>query len=132
MSNKDLLTKLANDNLLLLFNYYSFMGTKIYDYLGIQRKILLCFTEDKEALQLKKMYYNTDEKDSPNLNMQADLIKETNSGIIIKNQEDLKEIFLNLLNEFERNKFIVCNSHNTEQFSRKLQTKKLAEIIHGM
>lgn len=130
MSNKDLLTKLANDNALLLFNYYSFMGTKIYDYLGIQRKILLCFTEDKEALQLKKMYYNTDEKDSPNLNMQADLIKETNSGIIIKNQEELKEIFLNLLNEFDRNKFIECNSQNTKQFSRKLQTKKLAEIIH--
>ena len=129
MSNKDLLTKLANDNLLLLFNYYSFMGTKIYDYLGIQRKILLCFTEDKEALKLKKMYYNTDEKDSPNLNMQADLINETNSGIIIKNQEDLKEIFLNLLNEFDRNKFIECNSQNTKQFSRKLQTKKLAEII---
>jgi hypothetical protein len=129
MSNKDLLTKLASDNVLLLFNYYSFMGTKIYDYLGIKRKILLCFTEDKDALKLKEIYYNTNENDSPNLNMQADLIKETNSGIIIKNQEDLKATMINLINEFEKNKFIECNSQNTQQFSRKLQTKKLADII---
>lgn len=132
MPNKKLLKKLSSDNLLLLFNYYSYMGTKIYDYLGIKRKILLCFTEDKEALKLKDLYYTINENESPNLNMQADLIKETNSGIIVKNQEDLKETFLNLLNEFDTYKFIECNSHNTEQFSRKLQTKALSNLIFNI
>ena len=121
MPNKDLLYKLANDNVLLLFNYYSFMGTKIYDYLGIKRKILFCFTNDKVALDLKNKYYHVDESDSPNLNMQVDLIQETNSGILVSNHEQLKVEFINLCNEFAKHKKIECNSINTQKFSRRLQ-----------
>ena len=126
MPNKDLLYKLANDNVLLLFNYYSFMGTKIYDYLGIKRKILFCFTNDKVALDLKNKYYHIDESDSPNLNMQADLIQETNSGVLVNNHEQLKVEFINLCNEFAKHKKIECNSINTQKFSRRLQVEILS------
>ncbi len=126
MSNKDLLYKLANNNVLLLFNYYSFMGTKIYDYLGIKRKILFCFTNDKVALDLKNKYYHIDESDSPNLNMQADLIQETNSGVLVSNHEQLKVEFINLCNEFAKHKKIECNSINTQKFSRRLQVEILS------
>ncbi len=37
------------------------MGTKIYDYLGLKRKILFCFTADENALILKDKYYKIDE-----------------------------------------------------------------------
>ena len=52
---------LAADNVMLLFNDYSIMGTKIFDYLGIRRKMILCFADDKEAKILKQKYYSIEE-----------------------------------------------------------------------
>ena len=55
-----LLEKLAVNNIFLLFNYYSYMGTKIYDYLGLKRLILLCYDNDenqsaeREVLQYER------------------------------------------------------------------------------
>lgn len=130
--NSELLKHLANSNILLLFNYYSFMGTKIYDYLGINRKILFCFTDDPEALKLKEKHYNIDESDSPNHQLQEDLIKTTNSGILVKDQQDLKNHLRNLILEFDQKRMISNNSKNIEQFSRKLQVEKLANIIKNL
>ena len=82
--NAELLKKLAESNVLLLFNYYSFMGTKIYDYLGLRRKILFCFTNDKDALKLKAKHYNIDESLNSNKELQSDLIRESKSGALVK------------------------------------------------
>jgi glycosyltransferase involved in cell wall biosynthesis len=46
LPNQKLLVELARSNVLILFNDYSFLGTKIYDYLGVNRLILLCFTNE--------------------------------------------------------------------------------------
>lgn len=126
--NAELLKIMAQHNVFLLFNYYSYMGTKIYDYLAMKRKILLCYSDDSEAKLLKANYYKIKE-DSNHQNLQSELIIETNSGIIVKDKAHLKQVLIDLYNEFTENGFIACNSNGIEKFSRKIQTQKLAELI---
>jgi hypothetical protein len=116
---------------MLLFNSFYHMGTKIYDYIGIKRKIILCYSDDKDANELKRRFYNVNVSDSLNPNLQVDLINETKSGIVIKDSNELSKELKNLYTEFTKYAFIECNSINTEQFSRKIQVQKLAEIINS-
>lgn len=127
--NAELLKHLTHNNVMLLFNYYSFMGTKIFDYLGIRRKMILCYSNDPEALDLKKKYYNIEEMDSESGQLQADLILETKSGIVVEDANHLMEIFEELYTEFESTGKISCNSVGVEKFSRKVQVEKLAELV---
>lgn len=129
MPNADLLVKLAESNMFLLFNYYSIIGTKIYDYLALKRKILLCYTEDLHALELKRQYYSIDELEDESDNLQARVIEKTNSGVAVKNEQELHKILLQSIEEYNAHGYIACNSHNTEQYSRKIQVQKLAKII---
>lgn len=131
LPNEVLLSKLAENNVMLLFNYYSYIGTKIFDYLGIKRFILLCFSDDPVANRLKQKYYNLDELKEGNKHVQEDVIIETNSGMVIKDSEHLYNELLALSKEFEDNKQIRCDSVNVEQYSRKKQVEKLAEIVKG-
>ena len=130
--NDVLLRELAQNNVMLLFNYYSFMGTKIFDYVGIKRKILMCYSNDREALKLKKKYYTMEEIDGVSHHLQVDLIEETKSGIIVENEESLMTAIEELYHEFQINGKIECNSVNVENYSRKIQVKKLAEIINSL
>ena len=131
MQNQELLEKLASDHVMLLFNYYSYMGTKIFDYLGIRRKIILCYENDPEAHSLKQKYYHVDESGSESKRLQADLIKQTNSGIIVKDSQHLRQVLQDLYVEFQATGQIACDSHGVEQYSRKIQVERLAEIIKG-
>jgi hypothetical protein len=132
MQNQELLEKLASDHVMILFNYYSYMGTKIFDYLGIRRKIILCYENDPEAHSLKQKYYHVDESGSESKQLQADLIKQTNSGIIVKDSQHLSQVLHDLYVEFQATGQIACNSHDVEQYSRKIQVERLAEIIKGI
>jgi hypothetical protein len=128
--NGELLQLVSNDNVLLLFNYYQFTGTKIYDYLGLRRKILLCFENDQEALKLKEQYYfKTIETD---ICPQIDIINETNAGIIVKDAAHLKEVIKELYVEFQEKGEISFHSVGVEKYSRKIQVEQLAGIIKGM
>lgn len=127
--NTTLLRELARDNVMLLFNYYSFMGTKIFDYLGIRRKMLLCFQNDEDANELKSKYYPIDDSKSTKKELQADLIKETNSGIVVQDKKQLMDVFIELEHEFKQYGKIRCESVGVENYSRTIQTKKLAELI---
>ena len=131
MQNQELLEKLASDHVMLLFNYYSYMGTKIFDYLGIRRKMILCYENDPEAHSLKQKYYHVDESGSESKQLQADLIKQTNSGIIVKDSQHLRQVLQDLYVEFQATGQIACDSHGVEQYSRKIQVERLAEIIKG-
>ena len=131
MQNQELLEKLASDHVMLLFNYYSYMGTKIFDYLGIRRKMILCYENDPDAHSLKQKYYHVDESGSESKQLQADLIKQTNSGIIVKDSQHLRQVLQDLYVEFQATGQIACDSHGVEQFSRKIQVERLAEIIKG-
>lgn len=129
MQNQELLEKLASDHVMLLFNYYSYMGTKIFDYLGIRRKIILCYENDPEANSLKQKYYHVDESGCESKQLQADLIRETKSGIIVKDAAQLKEVLQDLYAEFQATGQIACDSHGVEQYSRKIQVERLAELL---
>jgi hypothetical protein len=127
LPNGELLKKLAEDNVLLLFNYYNFTGTKIYDYLGLKRKIVLCYTQSAEAKLLKDQYYfHTVETD---ILPQIDIIDETSSGIIVHDSPHLLAVIEELYNEFHTKGKIKCNSLNTEKYSRKIQVDNLARLI---
>jgi len=130
--NAQLLQELAKNNVMLLFNRFCHMGTKIYDYIGIKRKMIFCYSDDAEANELKKKYYLINETFSLYPNLQEDLINRTQSGIIVKDSAHLAEVLKDLYEEFTNNGFIACDSVHTEQFSRKIQVQKLAEILHGL
>jgi hypothetical protein len=132
LSNEELLVELANLNVMVLFNDYSLMGTKIFDYIGINRTILFCFENDEDAMRLKRKYFNMKERQSTNDRLQIELIKRTQAGYIVKDAQELNSTFEMLYNEFSKNKFIACNTINTEEFSRKRQAKKLACLIEDV
>jgi hypothetical protein len=130
--NEELLKKIAEDNVMLLFNYYSYMGTKIFDYLGIRRKMILCYSNDPEANELKSKYYSIDESMANSKQLQADLITETNSGIIVEDSNHLMRVLQELHAEFEVNKSIACNSIGVENYSRKIQVELLADLVKNL
>lgn len=126
--NEEIVQKMAESNVLILFNYYQFIGTKVFDYLASKRKILLLFENDKEANALKEKHYHLTLKDK-NLTPQADLIKETNSGVVVRDQTHFLEVMHQLQDEFSITGDIACNSTGIEKYSRKHQTGKLAKLI---
>jgi len=111
---------------------YSLLGTKLFDYLVLRRKIILCYKSDDDAMELKKKYYKIMEFKSECKCLQQDIIIKTNSGIIIKDEEHLYRSLKELHMEFNTKGFIECNSLNTEQFSRKIQVEKLVKIINKL
>lgn len=130
--NNELLEQITQQNVMLLFNDYSIIGTKIFDYLGVKRKILLCYENDEHALLLKKQFYNIEETEGYGKQLQADLIQETKSGIIVENEVHLKTVLEQLMEEFNQKGQIECNSTGIENYSRKIQVEKLAEIIKNI
>ena len=131
MNNKKLLSELRTSNILLLFNYYSFMGTKIYDYLGTNRRILFCFKNDGEANALKEKFYNYKDDENFNIHPQIDLLNKTNSGIIVENKDHLYDTLLELNEIYKKKKLIPVLEHNNSNYSRREQCKLLCENINN-
>lgn len=129
ISLKDLSKKLMEQDILLLFNDYAFMGTKIYDYLGANKKILFCFSEDKMAEVLRENYFPTQKNSGIKDTLQEDLIKKTNSGIIVKNSNELTTILNKFYFEWKENGSLNNASINTNKFSRRNQVGELAKNI---
>lgn len=132
LENEKLLKELAVNNCFLLFNDYLHPGTKIYDYLALHRKIIFCYLDDSFSKKLKKKYYSSWYLKGKQLSIQAELIRSTDSGIIVKDEEHLKKVLLELNQEFLTNMKISTNPKNYEIFSRKNQTEKLAEILKNV
>lgn len=134
MDNATLLENLCKHNVMLLFNDYSYMGTKIYDYLAIKRKIILCYGNDKESLLLKDNYYpyalSSDKSLSTHL--QEDCLNETKAGIVVRDKEHLRSVLKELYDEFLKNGSIACDSINIEKYSRKEGARQLAEILKSI
>tara|TARA_A200000113_G_scaffold143761_1_gene129197 strand:- start:930 stop:1259 length:330 start_codon:yes stop_codon:yes gene_type:complete len=105
------------------------MGTKIYDYLGINRMILFCFKNDNEANELKNKWYNYKNDENFNINPQIDLLNKTNSGIIVENNDHLYDTLLELNEIFKKKKLIPVLEHNNSNYSRREQCKLLCENI---
>lgn len=129
MENSKLMKELVRHNIMLLFNYYSFTGTKIYDYLALHRLILFCYSNDAEALALKDKYYPVGEVEGVSTHLQEDLINETHSGIVVKDKNHLSKVLSDLYSEFTQTGSIACNSINTSNYSRREGARQLAEIV---
>lgn len=129
MNNLDFAKSVAKHNVCLLFNSYSILGTKIFDFLAVKRKIILCYENDKESEKLKKEFFTIDELETESKRLQADLITATNSGIVIKDSEHLEKVILNLAKELEENGFVSCESVNVDKYSRTNQVERLADIV---
>jgi len=129
LPNKQVLHFASKSHLLLLFNYYSIIGTKIYDYIGLKIPILFCFSDDKKALKLRAKHYKTKDYEGMTQNIQQKVIQEKNAGIIVKDSKHLLEVLNNCLEEFKQTGKIKCNTKDSEEFSRKHQTGKLADLI---
>ncbi|MBR5167927.1 MAG: glycosyltransferase [Salinivirgaceae bacterium] len=129
MDNASLLEKLCRHNVMLLFNDYSIMGTKIYDYLGTNREIILCYSNDNEAKELKAKFFPLIENVGVNTHLQEDCLNETKAGIVVKDKHHLMLVLNELYDEFCQNGTIECNSINTDKYSRKEGARQLAEIL---
>lgn len=129
MPYEKLLHALAKQNMLLLFNTYASVGTKIFDYIAVNRKILFCFKNDKEAKILfdkeKRLDINTNIKQLP----QIDILQKTNTGIIVQDKKHLTNILTQHYVIHQKNGNIACDGLNTEQYSRQVQAKVLALLI---
>lgn len=129
MPNSDLIGALKECNVTLLFNYYSFMGTKIYDYLAVERRILLCFENDPVAEQLKKQHYTVQEPKNLSNSLQKDLVEKCNAGIVVQDSKHLEVVLQELQEEFNSKGSISWKGNHVDNYSRKFQVKKMCEII---
>lgn len=132
MSPKLLAEKLLKSDLLLLFNDYNFMGTKIYDYLGANKKIIFCFANDNESNKLRLKFFPEPIHTCTNDTLQQDLIKKTNGGIIVENQKDLIKQLKILYLTWLKNGFVPNQNIGVEIYSRKNQVQLLASYIHEL
>lgn len=123
---------LSKANVFLLFNDYSIAGTKIFDYLALKRKVLLCFKKDLAAMDLKNRHFHLEEFSETSNLIQEDIIAKTNGGIIVQDSHHLLQVLDSLWSELIQNGHIDCPSRNVEQFSRKKQVKKLADILKSL
>jgi len=130
--NNEIAVELANANVFLMFNNYGYPGTKVYDYLALKRQILLCYSDDAEATRLKRRYYNLELHPGTPEDVLETMLRDSSAGVTVKDSAHLGEVLTNLYREFERSGAIACSSVGTEQYSRRAQAGRLAEVLKGL
>ncbi len=113
LSKVELYEYLTIADLLLLTSYSKTIGSypvKIFEYYNSKIPIILT-PSDRRVME--------------------DFILKTNSGFIANTEEECKEVLLRLIEQKKEGKSIQLerNTEYGEQFSRKNQTKRLAEIL---
>ena len=90
---------------------------------------MLCYSDDAEAMALKKQYYNIEELEGVSTNLQEQVIENKGGGITIRDNNHLKEVLCDLYDEFTQTGAVACNSNGIEEYSRKIQVERMAELI---
>ena len=132
VKNEDAIKIMTQSDCLLLFNDYSILGTKIFDYLIANRKMILCYKNDEKSLLLKEKYYTLSEMNGVSNQLQEDLIMETNSGLVVDNELHFKQVINELIAEFKENGKIACSAIGVEKYSRRTQVEKLVEVLKSL
>jgi glycosyltransferase involved in cell wall biosynthesis len=130
--NLELAKAISRQNVCLLFNDYSIIGTKIFDYLAVRRQIVLCYENDSDANELKKKFYQVDENQTESRRAQAEVIEATRSGIVARDAKHLKTILQELHDELRQCGSIECASVGVEEYSRLKQIEKLASLVREL
>jgi glycosyltransferase involved in cell wall biosynthesis len=121
--------ELAKANALLMFNMYAHSGTKVFDYLALQRKIILCYSDDPEATLLKEKHYRLDVPVGTDERVLERIIEETRAGVVVKDAPHLAAVLGDLHREFEETRRIACASVGTELHSRRAHAGRLATLL---
>ncbi len=129
--NAQVVETLASANAFVLFNSYAYVGTKIYDYLALRRRILLCFADDSQTRGARGVQY-LNEGEKRRRRVQEDMIRSTRSGVVIRDEENLVETLADMYREFLESGRIACNSVGTEAYSREAHARSMAEVIRGV
>jgi len=82
-----------------------------------------------KAKELKQKYFFNQDPSFENITPQSDIIKETNSGVIVENSDHLLTVLNEMYQEFLNTGKIACDSLDVDRFSRKRQVEKLAKIV---
>jgi glycosyltransferase involved in cell wall biosynthesis len=127
--NAEAVEILATANAFLLFNEFAHPGTKIYEYMALKRKILLCFRHDGPTREHRREFRELDRAGMVNRRTQEDMIRSTESGAIIADERHLVDTVVDLYGEFSRNGRIACDSVGTEAYSRESHARRMADII---
>ena len=120
---------LLTNDAAILFNHYHIMGTKIYDYLGLELPILLFYTNDQQANALRMAHYPYDYLPIESLGPQAETISALNAGYVFENQDSFRSALPQLYDEFVRHGQIKIAKGYGHRFSREEQTKLLAQLF---
>ena len=104
------LKELRSCNLLLLLcnDEYVALPAKLFEYFGLDRKILVV-KNDKDVVE--------------------DFVRKTNSGYLCNNSKDVTKHLKNSYYEFLEKKEIKSSTINKKKYSRKFQSKVLAKKI---
>lgn len=132
LPNEQALIELAMANALLLFNEYAHMGTKVFNYLAVRRRILLCYSDDPGARTLKAEHYSFDPGGHTEDSSLERLIRDTQSGVVLEDSVHLARVVLDLLREFDERGEISCNSVGIEQYSRQTQAANMVRVLKGI
>lgn len=132
LSNRDVIRELAAANVFLTFNNYANPGTKIYDYLALGRRILLCYSDDPDAQLLEERHYAVETVGEASPRVLEELVRETAAGVVVRDAKHLREVMEELAAEFRGTGSISCTTTGAERYSRVIQTERLAELLRSL
>lgn len=132
MPNDQMAVELAKANVFLMFNNYAYSGTKVFDYLALNRRILMCYSDDPEAGELKDRHYNLELAPGDDEDVLARMVEATRSGTVVRDADHLRESLDDLTREFQERGAIACDSVETDQYSRRAQAGSLADLLKGL
>ncbi|MFY7990686.1 MAG: hypothetical protein ACOVO3_08125 [Fluviicola sp.] len=128
IENNRMLEELKSYDLLLLFNNYSFLGTKLFDYFSVKRNVLFCFESDSDAETLKNKHYKLIESAQQNL-AQVELIRKHTAGYVVIDKTDLVQVLDTVYTEKMSSGKLRCNTKDIEMYSRRYQTRRFAQLL---
>jgi len=106
-----LFREMSSVHLLLLLDNKGMISGKLYEYLLFGKKVLMA-GRDHGAME--------------------QILNATNSGIICDTPQEIAQALEKCYTEWQETGTVICNSKNIEQYSRREQTRKLAELILGI
>lgn len=106
-----LFAEIQKADLLLILDNKGMISGKLYEYLLFNKRVLMA---GRDHGAMEEILYNT------------------NVGIICDSPEEIAQALEECYTEWEETGQVQCDSQNLEQYSRREQTKKLAELIHSI
>lgn len=129
LANNEMALLMAKANAFLMFNMYAYSGTKVFDYLALRRKILLCYSDDPEARRLKEQYYNVPVPSGGDERVLERMVEDAKAGVIVKDATHLGEVLTDLCREFKDSGRIACEPVGVEKYSRKARAEQMATVL---